>query len=538
MAATTAQRMQLRPYQEEARQAVHERWEEDQHTLLVLPTGTGKTITFAKIAEDIVAQGGRVLILAHRGELLDQAADKIEQVTGLRTAREQAQETALDSWEQIVVGSVQTLAREKRLLEFEPDAFDAIIVDEAHHALSPSYRRILAHFSDAKVLGVTATPDRGDKQELGEVFDSIAYDYSLPRAIDEGYLSPIKALTLPLKIDLSGARMSAGDYQLSDIDHAIDPYLDEISRIIAEQFSDRKTLVFLPLIATSQKMTRYLQSYGMRAAEVNGESPDRAQILRDYAEGRYQILCNSMLLTEGYDCPDIDCVVPLRPTKIRSLYCQMVGRGTRIAPGKEDLLILDFLWHTGRHDLARPSYLIAPNEDIAKRMDKISSTSGEEQDLLELEEAAQASVVDEREESLRELLEKNQVKKSRYVDPIAYALSIYDADLMDYKPSFRWESDAPTENQLETLKRNGIDTVNVRTKGMAAMLLDRVIKRSKLGLSTPKQIRQLERRGFQHVGKWTKQDASVVIGMIAQNNWRTPAHLHPESYIPQSKREA
>lgn len=326
--------MELRPYQQAAREAVENRWEQgDDSTLLSIPTGCGKTVIFAKIAEDRVRQGDRVLILAHRGELLDQAADKLHTATGLSCATEKAEQSCLGSWLRVAVGSVQTLMRPKRLAAFPRDYFGTIIIDEAHHAVSDSYGRILNHFDSAKVLGVTATPDRGDMRNLGSVFQSLAYEYSLTKAIREGYLVPIKALTVPLKMDLSGVGVQSGDFKPGDLDSALDPYLYQIADEMAKTCADRKTVVFLPLVKTSQKFRDILCSRGFRAAEVNGESPDRAEILAAFDRGEYNVLCNSMLLTEGWDCPSVNCVVVLRPTKVRSLYSQMVGRGTRLFPG-------------------------------------------------------------------------------------------------------------------------------------------------------------------------------------------------------------
>ena len=176
--------MKLRPYQDEARKAVWEEWNSGRaKTLLVLPTGCGKTIVFSAIAEDSVRKGGRVLVLAHRGELLEQAADKIMKTTGLGCSVEKAEQSCIGQWYRVTVGSVQTLMRAKRLEQFSQDYFDTIIIDEAHHAISDSYQVILNHFNNAKVLGVTATPDRGDQKNLGKVFDSLAYEYTLPQAI-------------------------------------------------------------------------------------------------------------------------------------------------------------------------------------------------------------------------------------------------------------------------------------------------------------------------------------------------------------------
>ena len=200
----------------------------------------------------------------------------------------------------------------------------------------------MKHFPDAQILGVTATPDRGDMQNLGQFFESLAYEYTLPKAIKEGYLTPIKALTIPLKIDMSSVSVQAGDFKASDIGTALDPYLEGIAEEMKKYCSDKKTVVFLPLVKTSQKFRDLLNEHGFQAAEVNGNSQDRAEILADFEAGKYNVLCNSMLLTEGWDCPSVDCIVVLRPTKVRSLYCQMVGRGTRLFPGKDHLLLLDF----------------------------------------------------------------------------------------------------------------------------------------------------------------------------------------------------
>ena len=244
--------MELRPYQEQAKQAIQQQWSDGiQKTLLVLPTGTGKTIVFSKLSEDCVRDGERVLILAHRGELLDQAADKMDKATGLKCAVEKADDSSLNSWYRVVVGSVQSLMREKRLSQFRPDHFNTIIVDEAHHCLSDSYQRVLSYFGDAKVLGVTATPDRGDMRNLGQYFESLAFEYTLPKAIKDGYLSPIKAQTIPLKLDLTGVGQQAGDFKTADLGTALDPYLYQIADEMAKVCMDRKTVVFLPLIKTS-----------------------------------------------------------------------------------------------------------------------------------------------------------------------------------------------------------------------------------------------------------------------------------------------
>ncbi|MDL2257561.1 DEAD/DEAH box helicase [Eubacteriales bacterium OttesenSCG-928-K08] len=525
--------MQLRPYQQEAKEAILAQWLQGiQRTLLVLPTGTGKTIVFSKLIEDCVRDGNRVLVLAHRGELLDQAADKLAQATGLGCAIEKAEETCIGSWYRVVVGSVQSLMREKRLKRFSPDYFDNIIVDEAHHCISDSYQRVLAYFKNAKVLGVTATPDRGDMRNLGEYFETLAYEYTLPKAIKEGFLSPIKALTIPLKLDLTNVGIQAGDFRANDLGTALEPYLHQIADEMVAHCSDRKTVVFLPLIKTSQKFRDILNQKGMRAAEVNGESPDRAQILSDFDKGRYDVLCNSMLLTEGWDCPSVDCIVVLRPTKIRSLYSQMVGRGTRLYPDKDHLLLLDFLWHTERHELCRPAHLICENEDVAQKMTENIEAAGIPLDIEEAEAQASQDVVSSREEALATILREMRTRKRKLVDPLQFEMSIQAEDLANYKPAFGWEAAPPSAKQVEALEKRGIFAGEIDNAGKASLLLDRLYKRQSEGLTTPKQIRLLEGKGFQHVGAWQFDDARKLIDRIAGNGWRVPYDINPIEYNP------
>lgn len=529
-----AEAQTLRPYQQAARDAIHAEWENGRaRTLLVLPTGTGKTIVFASVAADQVRAGDRVLILAHRGELLEQAADKLRRSTGLVSAVEKAEATCLDSWFRVVVGSVQTLQRTARLERFPRDYFGTIIIDEAHHAITDGYRRILDYFGDAKVLGVTATPDRGDMRNLGEVFDSLAFEYKLTDAIKEGYLCRIMAQTIPLKLDISAVGMSGGDYAVGDLGTALDPYLEQIAAEMAVRCKDRKTVVFLPLIKTSQKFRDLLNSHGFRAAEVNGQSADRKEVLADFDAGKYNVLCNSMLLTEGWDCPSVDCVVVLRPTKVRSLYSQMVGRGTRLSPGKSDLLLLDFLWMTDRHELCRPADLVCEDRAVARQMTETLAESGYPEDIEQAAAQASEDVVAQREEALAKQLEEQRRKKARLVDPLQYEMSIQAEDLAGYVPAFGWEAGPPSAEQTAALEKMGILPDAVESAGKASLLLDRLHKRQQEGLTTPKQIRLLERYGFQHVGSWSFESARHMIDRIAAGGWRgVPKGVNPRTYIP------
>ena len=531
--------LMLRPYQQAAHDAILEKWDAGaDKLLLVLPTGTGKTIVFAAVTMDRVRQGSRVLILAHRGELLDQAADKLRKSTGLGSALEKAGSSCLGSWFRVVVGSVQTLMRESRLQQFPADYFSTIIIDEAHHCISDSYQKVLQHFPQAKVLGVTATPDRGDMRDLGTYFEQIAYEYSLPQAIREKYLCPIKALTIPLKIDISQVGISAGDFKAGEIGTALDPYLEQIATEMEKYCRDKKTVAFLPLVKTSQKFRDILLEHGFQAAEVNGNSEDRAEILRDFDAGKYNVLCNSMLLTEGWDCPSVDCIIVLRPTKVRSLYCQMIGRGTRLAEGKDHLLLLDFLWMTDRHDLCHPAALICEDQEVAQQMTKnLEEQAGKEVDIESAEEAASEDVQAQREEALAKLLAEQKRKKSRLVDPLQFEMSIQDMDLTTYVPPFGKDMQPPTESQKQMIERLQINPEGVESAGKAAMLIDKIRERQLGGMATPRQIRQLENRGFENVGQWTFEQARKLIDRIAGNGWRTPYDIDPRTYVPPADRE-
>ena len=528
--------MELRPYQQEARDAVWREWDSGRaKTLLVMVTGGGKTIIFARIIADCVTKGERVLVLAHRGELLDQAADKLEKSTGLKCSVEKADLSCLGSWYRVAVGSVQSLMRPSRLEKFDPKYFDTIIVDEAHHCLSEGYQRVLKYFSEARVLGVTATPDRGDMRDLGQYFDSLAYEYTLPRAIKEGYLCKIRALTIPLNIDMTAVRSQSGDYVLGDVGTALDPYLEQIAEEMAKVCKDKKTVVFLPLIKTSQKFRDLLLKQGFRAAEVNGDSDDREKVLSDFEKGKYNVLCNSMLLTEGWDCPAVDCIVVLRPTKIRSLYVQMVGRGTRLSPGKDHLLLLDFLWMTTKHELCRPAHLVCSNDEVAQIMTKkLEENPNADIDVEEAAAQAESDAVAAREEALAKRLAEMRKRKRALVDPLQFEMSIAAEDLASYVPAFGWESQPVTDKQKQRLEKAGIFPDEIESFGKAEKILDRIYDRRAKGLATPKQIRFLEGRGFLHVGTWQFESAKKMIDRIAVNGWKMPRGINPSTYIPEA----
>ncbi|MFA7175242.1 MAG: DEAD/DEAH box helicase [Kiritimatiellia bacterium] len=527
--------MQERPYQTSALSSILDEWGKGIfRTLLVLPTGTGKTIVFCKLLEVMVSRGARCLILAHRGELLDQAADKLSRSTGLGCSVEKAEQSCIGEWYRVVIGSVQTLMRPNRLKLFSPDFFDVIVVDEAHHVLSDSYLRVLNHFEGAKVLGVTATPDRGDMRNLGQFFESLAFEYSLPQAIGEGYLVPIKAQTIPLQIDIAGIKKTGGDYNAGALGNALDPYLDQIAQEIQERCAGRKTVVFTPLIATSKKLLSLLLERDVKAFEVNGKSKDRAAVIQRFDMMGPGVLLNSMLLTEGWDCPSVDCIIVLRATKVRSLYCQMVGRGTRLSPGtgKKNLLLLDFLWHSDNHELCRPAHIICESAEVAETMTDDINGSAFAVDLVEALPGAEQETINKREEALADKLRNLQHKKAKLVDPLQFEMSIQSEELAGYIPAFGWESEKPNEKQLDALEAAGIFPGGVESAGKAEKLLKTVEARKSSGLASPLQIRFLEQRGFRHVGQWWSNDAKKLVDRIAANRWHIPRGINPVTYVP------
>ncbi len=510
----------LRPYQMQAREAIIEGFCEYRRQLAVISTGGGKTIVFASLAQHY--QPRRTLVLAHREELIFQAVDKIHRATGLFPEVEMADSKA-SLHAPVVVGSIQTLAREKRRNRWPRDHFGLVVVDECQHALSDSYASVLRHFdSFAHVLGVTATPDRGDRKSLGQYFENIPIEIGLFDLIRQNWLAPIKVKTVPLQIGLDKCRTTAGDYNAEDVGHALEPYLARIARVLYEH-RHRKILVFLPLVSISQDLARLCREHGIRAEHIDGQSRDRAAILDRFKRGQTTLLTNAMLLTEGYDEPSIDCVVCLRPTQVRSLYSQIVGRGTRIHPGKDHLLLLDFLWLAEEHNLIKPAHLIAGDEDEAKA---IMDALGGEGDLEEAKAAAEA----DRAEKLRERLERNRTRTSRSFDAMEFALSLKDVALADFMPTMPWHEQEVTDKQRALIERFGLDPDSVKNRGHASALLDKLFLRSRLNLATAKQVRWLYRTGHPQPETLTFEEASAHLSAWADRKLKTAWPLFRINY--------
>jgi len=347
------QPIQLRGYQIEAVEAVEAAFQRGVHRPLVnMPTGAGKTVVLAEIVR---RRPGRALVIAHRDELLDQAAAKIRMINpGADVGIVKAAQD--DVGAQVVVASVQTLACRKRLDRLGSD-FATVIIDEAHHSVAPTYRRVLEHCagSDSLVLGVTATPDRGDGVGLDRVFDEIVFSLTMPEMICRGYLADLRAVQIRFDLDLSSVAVRCGDYVAADAGRAL--LRAHGPQIVAQAYrkyaEGRRGIIFTPTVTVARQMAAALTEVGVRAESLDGTtSPDfRRGILGRLRSGETEVVTNCAVLTEGFDEPAVDCIVIARPTMSSSLYCQMIGRGTRRSPGKLDCLVLDIVGIASRLDV-------------------------------------------------------------------------------------------------------------------------------------------------------------------------------------------
>jgi len=493
--------MILRPYQQEAHDCIQAGWQQWRRQLAVMPTGGGKTILFAKLAASTLPE--RTLILAHREELLQQAVEKIQKATGIFARLERGPERA-GMHAQVVVSSIQTMARRKA--KWPRDHFSLIVVDEGHHILSDTYLKTLERFHDhARILAVTATPDRGDKKNLGKYLQNVAYETTLVDLILQGYLSRIRVKTSPLEIDMTGLRKVQGDYDLNDIAHKLSPWLGQIADEIAAECWDKKTMVFLPLVALSKNFTGLLNARGIECRHVDGASDDRKAVTGWFSKaGKGTCLCNAMLLTEGYDEPSVDCIVPLRLTQSRALYSQIIGRGTRISPdtGKQFLTILDFLFVTHDHSLVKPTHLIAADQEEAQEIERAISAG--EKDLLQARESASKA----REQKLAQRLAEVRHKPKGTFDALEFCLAIHDPQLATFVPTMSWHTEPATEAQLRILEKNGFWRESITGKGHATAILDRLFARRSLGLATPKQVNMLRKWGHANPELETFESAS------------------------------
>ena len=491
---------ELRPYQAAAVAAVRERFAAgDRATLVVLPTGTGKTVVFAEVARRVVAKGRRALVLAHRRELLDQAIGKLA-ATGVRAELEQGPARAGDG--PVVVASVATL-RGARLASWRPDAFALVIVDEAHHATAASYGAILDHFAPARVLGVTATPDRADGAGLGAVFASVAYRYDVEAAIRDGWLAPIRGRRINLEgVDLDAVRTVAGDLdrtELATVMAAPAVVAASAAAIVAEAGA-RPCVAFTVDVTHAEALAAAINALRPGAARaVSGRSSadDRAGAAADLAAGRVQIVCNAALWVEGFDCPTVAAVAIARPTKSRGLFAQMVGRGTRLAPGKVDCLVIDLAGVTRRHRLATAADVLAGDlpADVAALVLATTAAPGGADILEALADARRRLDPATPEAALRWLAE-----------------DVADLLQVEIAPGAGGDGGSATPAQRRALDAWGLDDIPpALTRGQASRILDVLERRRVARLASWRMVRLLRRFGVTGAASLTFDAARVQI---------------------------
>ena len=525
-AIALCERPALRPYQLASIAGVCARFESgDRSTLLVLPTGTGKTVVFAELARRTVEAGNRVLVLAHRTELLEQASRKLADV-GIRASLDQGASRGSQR-APVVVGSVQTL-RGARLERHAPDAFALVVVDEAHHAAAASYRAILDRFASAKVLGVTATPDRGDGRALGEVFSSVAYSYEMRAAIREKFLAPLRARRVTVaSLDLRDVKSHHGDFDQASLAKVLsdEKALHGVVAPLVQLAGARRTLVFGVDVAHAHALAEVLNRHREASAialDGSASPAQRAATIALFRAGNFQYLVNCALFTEGFDEPSIECIAMARPTQSRALYTQMLGRGTRLSPdtGKTDCLVLDFVGNS-RHRLIGPADALAGvTLDDQARNELEAALDGKE--LLEDVLAAVEAEADNRTARIKLIAVAHYRQKEIDV--------FLGAHMPPIDPSSPKGRSPATEKQLAALELAGMGKPPAGfTLGEASAMLDAIAARQRAGLATVPQARLLEKLGID-TRVVTKARAGQLIAKAKLHGFKPWCFLHEPEY--------
>ncbi len=516
----------LRPYQKRFARAVTDAFDGKVNgtpftaVLGTAATGAGKTIISAALMWYWRRLGARSLFLADSDELCDQSVKKLYSAAEIIADLEKAGSRA-SMKSDAVVGSIQTMQRPTRLERFRPDHFQYVIADEAHLSLADGWQRVLQHFRSggARILGVTATPERGDKKSLMRFYEHLAAEISLTDLIAARHLSPIIVETVPLEIRINS---KIGDGEMEDVAEELRQYYAAVIEAFERHAGDRKRVLwFHASVKASREFASMLMAREHSAAHVDGGSQDREELIRGFEMGRFQHLCNCQILTKGYDCPPIDCVVILRPYKSRTAYIQAAGRGTRLycphgcvewcehPDRKQNCLILDFLWEFETHDVMGPADLMT---DVPEQRAALRETlrQGKPKNLLDTDQF----VTGEREAHLLERLKRQAGKHGRRVDAMTFAAMMHTPDLLDYEPVAQWQARPVSAAQAGMLERAGVEVSTIRDRGMASRIMDVIIARRDRDAATVKQLMTLVKAGVPHSPDLTREEASKLIDAL------------------------
>tara|TARA_B100001964_G_C14216204_1_gene592940 strand:+ start:342 stop:1982 length:1641 start_codon:yes stop_codon:yes gene_type:complete len=544
--------MPARQYQTEVVRAIAESYESGNTSpLVVAATGVGKNFIACKTITDVF--DGPTMFLAHRSELIHQFCNACACWVGQRPGVEMGEwhtwGSAFDK-PPIVASTIQTqLAGRGGLARMHKfDRIRNLIIDEAHHATSPSYRRVIdfyrSRYKGLRVLGLTATPDRADKRAMGLVFDDVAYNYDIKSAIKDGWLVDIKQRLFRINsLDFNKVKVTAGDLngkQLATV-MEYERHIHSVVKPTIEAAGDKPAIVYGVTISHAERMAEVFNRYKPGSARaVSSKTPrvDREQLNVEFGSGRFQFLCNCGTHTEGYDNPLIQVVVMARPTLSRSLYTQCVGRGTRPLPGLIDSLedaqdrcdaiasshkphveVYDFVGNATRHKLMSTVDILGGLEDdeVNIRAKKIISDSGEAAVPAEAIEQAEEELAAER-EAKKEEEEKKRANIVATVDWSTKQVNPFNA--LDLNPN--QSSSAPGQpastKQVMLLSKFGIDARQLDTK-QASRAIGKVFKRNNSGMSSPKQIDLLSKYGVD-AREMSRKEASGEIDRIKARGWR------------------
>jgi superfamily II DNA or RNA helicase len=504
----------LRPYQERAVRGSFEGWigGRGKNALIVHPTGTGKTYTGAAIVARYPRIFGprpdghrrRILWLAHRDYLLDQAARTLVRM-GVDSAIEAGRKKALAGLfgdPNCVIASVASMQENRqtdRLFRWEPNYVDLVVVDEGHRVLSPIYKRILHYFDYQHGLILTATPDRSDGRNLGEVVDFLADEYSLEDAVEDRWVCELKVRWCNLKIDISKIK-SVGkgadkDLSESDLGKLFEPYVGPFANAIQEQVGQLQCILFAPTVQLSYFMATALTSLGIKSEHLDAKSKNRDEVLAAYRSGQIRCLCNYGLFTEGFDVPGIGAVILMRPTKSRGLYYQMVGRGLRPNDG-QPLIVVDFPWVSGKHRLVKPADIFHTKsskyrEEVFREAERLLDVGGYD-DVLEAIKAADEEIT-YRERFRLEV----QPAKVQYTETVYNPLSARDVARLPRHA----EVEAPrvrlaSPRMAAKLKANGVPGGEAMSFVRAMKILDTISAREAWGGCSYGMIQKLVDAGY------------------------------------------